>query len=108
MIYSTVEAQVKQQIEDAVVKQAGEATVKGYEAQFGSRELAIKAIYNASGKEKDYDNDVKALSTSNTDSQLKTMATQVLDGVASSSKDAVGTSVADAAKRELKPEHRRL
>lgn len=98
MIYSTVEAQVKQQIEDAVVKQAGEATVKGYEAQFGSRELAIKAIYNASGKEKDYDNDVKALSTSNTDSQLKTMATQVLDGVASSSKDAVGTSVADAAK----------
>lgn len=36
------------------------------------------------------------------------MATQVLDGVASSSKDAVGTSVADAAKRELKPEHRRL
>lgn len=98
MIYSTVEAQVKQQIEDAVVKQAGEATVKGYEAKFGSRELAIKAIYNASGKEKDYDNDVKALSTSNTDSQLKTMATQVLDGVASSSKDAVGTSVADAAK----------
>lgn len=98
MIYSTVEAQVKQQIEDAVVKQAGEATVKGYEAQFGSRELAIKAIYNASGKEKDYDNDVKALSTSNTDSQLKTMATQVLDGVASSSKDAVGTSVAEAAK----------
>lgn len=96
MIYSTVEAQVKQQIEDAVVKQAGEATVKGYEAQFGSRELAIKAIYKASGK--DYDNDVKALSTSNTDSQLKTMATQVLDGVASSSKDAVGTSVADAAK----------
>ena len=96
MIYSTVEAQVKQQIEDAVVKQAGEATVKGYEAQLGSRESAIKAIYKASGK--DYDNDVKALSTSNTDSQLKNMAKQVLDGVASSSKDAVGTSVADAAK----------
>lgn len=96
MIYSTVEAQVKQQIEDAVVKEAGEAAVKGYEAQFGSRELAIKAIYNASGK--NYDNDVKALSTSNTDSQLKTMAKQVLDGVASSSKDAVGTAVADAAK----------
>ena len=96
MIYSTVEAQVKQQIEAAVVKLAGEDAVKGYEAQLGSRESAIKAIYNASGK--DYDNDVKALSTSNTDSQLKTMATQVLDGVASSSKDAVGTSVADAAK----------
>lgn len=93
MIYSTVEAQVKQQIEAAVVEKAGETAVKGYE---GSRESAIKAIYNASGK--DYDNDVKALSTSNTDSQLKTMATQVLDGVASSSKDAVGTSVADAAK----------
>lgn len=96
MIYSTVEAQVKQQIEATVVQQAGEATVKKYEDQLGSRESAIKAIYNASGK--DYDNDVKALSTSNTDSQLKTMATQVLDGVASSSKDAVGTSVADAAK----------
>ncbi|NSI71267.1 hypothetical protein G4998_08755 [[Eubacterium] rectale] len=98
MIYSTVEAQVKQQIEDAVVKQAGEAAVKGYETQLGSRELAIKAIYNASGKEKDYDNDVKALSTSNTDSQLKAMAKQVLEGVAGNSKDAVGTSVADAAK----------
>nr|WP_308651160.1 hypothetical protein [uncultured Agathobacter sp.] len=96
MIYSTVEAQVKQQIEAAVVKQAGEATVKGYEVKLGSRESAIKAIYNVSGK--DYDNDVKALSTSNTDSQLKTMATQVLDGVASNSKDAVGASVADAAK----------
>lgn len=96
MIYSTVEAQVKQQIEATVVQQAGEALVKKYEEQLGSRESAIKAIYNASGK--DYDNDVKALSTSNTDSQLKTMATQVLDGVASSSKDAVGTSVADAAK----------
>ena len=96
MIYSTVEAQVKQQIEATVVQQAGEALVKKYEDQLGSRELAIKAIYNASGK--DYDNDVKALSTSNTDSQLKTMATQLLDGVASSSKDAVGTSVADAAK----------
>lgn len=96
MIYSTVEAQVKQQIEAAVVKQAGEATVKGYEVKLGSRESAIKAIYNGSGK--DYDNDVKALSTSNTDSQLKTMATQVLDGVASNSKDAVGASVADAAK----------
>lgn len=96
MIYSTVEAQVKQQIEATVVQQAGEALVKKYEDQWGSRESAIKAIYKASGK--DYDNDVKALSTSNTDSQLKTMATQVLDGVASSSKDAVGTSVADAAK----------
>lgn len=96
MIYSTVEAQVKQQIEATVVQQAGETLVKKYEDQLGSRELAIKAIYKASGK--DYDNDVKALSTSNTDSQLKTMATQVLDGVASSSKDAVGTSVADAAK----------
>lgn len=96
MIYSTVEAQVKQQIEVAVVKKAGETAVKGYQDKLGSRESAIKAIYNASGK--DYDNDVKALSTSNTDSQLKTMATQVLDGVASSSKDAVGTSVADAAK----------
>lgn len=96
MIYSTVEAQVKRQIEATVVQQAGEALVKKYEDQLGSRESAIKAIYKASGK--DYDNDVKALSTSNTDSQLKTMATQVLDGVASSSKDAVGTSVADAAK----------
>lgn len=96
MIYSTVEAQVKQQIEATVVQQAGEALVKKYEDQLGSRESAIKAIYKAS--DKDYDNDVKALSTSNTDSQLKTMATQVLDGVASSSKDAVGTSVADAAK----------
>lgn len=96
MIYSTVEAQVKQQIEATVVQQAGEALVKKYEDQLGSRESAIKAIYKASGK--DYDNDVKTLSTSNTDSQLKTMATQVLDGVASSSKDAVGTSVADAAK----------
>lgn len=96
MIYSTVEAQVKQQIEATVVQQAGEALVKKYEDQLGSRELAIKAIYNASGK--NYDNDVKALSTSNTDSQLKTMAKQVLDGVASSSKDAVGTAVADAAK----------
>lgn len=96
MIYSTVEAQVKQQIEATVVQQAGEALVKKYEDQLGSRESAIKAIYKASGK--DYDNDVKALSASNTDSQLKTMATQVLDGVASSSKDAVGTSVADAAK----------
>ena len=96
MIYSTVEAQVKQQIEATVVQQAGEALVKKYEDQLGSRESAIKAIYKASGK--DYDNDVKALSTSNTDSQLKTMAKQVLDGVASSSKDAVGTSVADAAK----------
>lgn len=96
MIYSTVEAQVKQQIEATVVQQAGEALVKKYEDQLGSRESAIKAIYKSSGK--DYDNDVKALSTSNTDSQLKTMATQVLDGVASSSKDAVGTSVADAAK----------
>lgn len=96
MIYSTVEAQVKQQIEATVVQQAGEALVKKYEDQLGSRESAIKAIYKASGK--DYYNDVKALSASNTDSQLKTMATQVLDGVASSSKDAVGTSVADAAK----------
>ena len=96
MIYSTVEAQVKQQIEAAVVEKAGETAVKGYEDKLGSRESAIKAIYKASGR--DYDNDVKALSTSNTDSQLKTMATQVLDGVASSSKDAVGTSVADAAK----------
>ena len=96
MIYSTVEAQVKQQIEATVVQQAGEALVKKYEDQLDSRESAIKAIYKASGK--DYDNDVKALSASNTDSQLKTMATQVLDGVASSSKDAVGTSVADAAK----------
>ena len=96
MIYSTVEAQVKQQIEATVVQQAGEALVKKYEDQLGSRESAIKAIYKASGK--DYDKDVKTLSTSNTDSQLKTMATQVLDGVASSSKDAVGTSVADAAK----------
>lgn len=96
MIYSTVKAQVKQQIEATVVQQAGEALVKKYEDQLGSRESAIKAIYKASGK--DYDNDVKALSASNTDSQLKTMATQVLDGVASSSKDAVGTSVADAAK----------
>lgn len=96
MIYSTVEAQVKQQIEATVVQQAGEALVKKYEDQLGSRESAIKAIYKASGK--DYYNDVKALSVSNTDSQLKTMATQVLDGVASSSKDAVGTSVADAAK----------
>lgn len=96
MIYSTVKAQVKQQIEATVVQQAGEVLVKKYEDQLGSRESAIKAIYKASGK--DYDNDVKALSASNTDSQLKTMATQVLDGVASSSKDAVGTSVADAAK----------
>ena len=96
MIYSTVEAQVKQQIEAAVVQKARETAVEGYEEKRGSRESAIKAIYKASGK--DYDNDVKALSTSNTDSQLKTMATQVLDGVASSSKDAVGTSVADAAK----------
>lgn len=96
MIYSTVEAQVKQQIEATVVQQAGEALVKQYEDQLGSRESAIEAIYNVPGK--NYNNDVKALSTSNTDSQLKTMATQVLDGVASSSKDAVGTSVADAAK----------
>ncbi len=96
MIYSTVEAQVKQQIEATVVQQAGEALVKKYEDQLGSRESAIKAIYKASGK--DYDNDVKALSASNTDSQLKAMAKQVLEGVAGSSKDAVGTSVADAAK----------
>lgn len=96
MIYSTVEAQVKQQIEDVVVERAGEATVKKYEVQLGSRELAIKAIYKTLGK--DYDNDVKALSTSNTDSQLKTMAKQVLEGVAGNSKDAVGTSVAYAAK----------
>ena len=96
MIYSTVEAQVKQRIEDVVVERAGEATVKKYEVQLGSRELAIKAIYKTLGK--DYDNDVKALSTSNTDSQLKTMAKQVLEGVAGNSKDAVGTVVADAAK----------
>ena len=96
MIYSTVEAQVKQQIEATVVQQAGEALVEKYEDQLGSRESAIEAIYNASGK--NYDNDVKALCTSNTDSQLKTMAKQVLDGVASSSKDVVGTAVADAAK----------
>ena len=96
MIYSTVEAQVKQQIEATVVQQAGEALVKKYEDQLGSRESAIEAIYNASGK--NYDNDVKALCTSNTDSQLKTMAKQVLVGVASSSKDVVGTAVADAAK----------
>ena len=96
MIYSTVEAQVKQQIEEIVVKQAGEANVKVYEDQYGSRELAIKAIYKTLGK--DYDNDVKALATSNTDSQLKTMAKQVLEGVAGNSKDAVGTFVADAAK----------
>lgn len=96
MIYSTVEAQVKQQIEATVVQQAGEDLVKKYEDQLGSRESAIKAIYNASGK--NYDNDVKALCTSYTDSQLKTMAKQVLDGVASSSKDAVGTAVADTAK----------
>lgn len=96
MIYSTVEAQVKQQIEEIVVKRAGEANVKVYEDHLGSRESAIKAIYKTLGK--DYDNDVKALATSNTDSQLKTMAKQVLEGVADNSKDTVGTAVADAAK----------
>ena len=84
MIYSTVEAQVKQQIENAIQE---------YVSNGVSREEAIKAICG-----QDYDKYVEELSTSNTDSQLKTMATQVLDGVASSSKDAVGTSVADAAK----------
>lgn len=96
MICSTVEAQVKQQIEATVVQKAGEAFVEQYEEQLGSRESAIEAIYNASGK--NYDNDVKALCTSYTDSQLKTMAKQVLDGVASNSKDVVGTAVADTAK----------
>lgn len=84
MIYSTVEAQVKQQIENAIQE---------YVSNGGSREEAIKAICG-----QDYDKYVEELSTNNTDSQLKTMATQVLDGVASSSKDAVGTAVADAAK----------
>lgn len=84
MIYSTVEAQVKQQIENAIQE---------YVSNGVSREEAIKAICG-----QDYDKYVEELSTNNTDSQLKTMATQVLDGVASSSKDAVGTSVADAAK----------
>jgi len=84
MIYSTVEAQVKQQIENAIQE---------YVSNGVSREEAIKAICG-----QDYDKYVEELSTNNTDSQLKAMATQVLDGVASSSKDAVGTSVADAAK----------
>ena len=97
MICSTVEAQVKQQIEATVVQQAGEAFVEQYEGQLGSRESAIEAIYN-NVPGKNYNNDVKALCTSYTDSQLKTMAKQILDGVASSSKDAVGTAVADTAK----------
>lgn len=84
MIYSTVEAQVKQQIENAIQE---------YVSNGGSREEAIKAICG-----QDYDKYVEELSTNNTDSQLKAMAKQVLEGVAGSSKDAVGTSVADAAK----------
>lgn len=84
MIYSTVEAQVKQQIENAIQE---------YVSNGVSREEAIKAICG-----QDYDKYVEELSTSNTDSQLKAMAKQVLEGVAGSSKDAVGTSVADAAK----------
>ena len=66
MIYSTVEAQVKQQIENAIQE---------YVSNGVSREEAIKAICG-----QDYDKYVEELSTSNTDSQLKTMATQVLDG----------------------------
>lgn len=97
MICSTVEAQVKQQIEATVVQQAGEAKVKQYEDQLGSRESAIEAIYN-NVPGKNYNNDVKALCTSYTDSQLKTMAKQILDEVASNSKDVVGTAVADTAK----------
>lgn len=84
MIYSTVEAQVKQQIENAIQE---------YVSNGVSREEAIKAICG-----QDYDKYVEELSTNNTDSQLKAMAKQVLEGVAGSSKDAVGTSVADAAK----------
>lgn len=84
MIYSTVEAQVKQQIENAIQE---------YVSNGVSREEAIKAICG-----QDYDKYVEELSTSNTDSQLKTMAKQVLEGVAGNSKDAVGTVVADAAK----------
>lgn len=84
MIYSTVEAQVKQQIEN---------TIQEYVSNGVSREEAIKAICG-----QDYDKYVEELSTNNTDSQLKAMAKQVLEGVAGSSKDAVGTSVADAAK----------
>lgn len=97
MICSTVEAQVKQQIEATVVQQAGEAIVEQYEGQLGSRESAIEAIYN-NVPGKNYNNDVKALCTSYTDSQLKTMAKQILDEVASNSKDVVGTAVADTAK----------
>lgn len=84
IIYSTVEAQVKQQIENAIQE---------YVSNGVSREEAIKAICG-----QDYDKYVEELSTNNTDSQLKAMAKQVLEGVAGSSKDAVGTSVADAAK----------
>lgn len=84
MIYSTVEAQVKQQIENAIQE---------YVSNGVSREETIKAICG-----QDYDKYVEELSTNNTDSQLKAMAKQVLEGVAGSSKDAVGTSVADAAK----------
>lgn len=84
MIYSTVEAQVKQQIENAIQE---------YVSNGVSREEAIKAICG-----QDCDKYVEELSTNNTDSQLKAMAKQVLEGVAGSSKDAVGTSVADAAK----------
>lgn len=84
MIYSTVEAQVKQQIEN---------DIQEYVSNGVSREEAIKAICG-----QDYDKYVEELSTNNTDSQLKAMAKQVLEGVAGSSKDAVGTSVADAAK----------
>ena len=84
MIYSTVEAQVKQQIENAIQE---------YVSNGVSREEAIKAICG-----QDYDKYVEELSTNNTDSQLKAMAKQVLEGVAGSSKNAVGTSVADAAK----------
>lgn len=84
MIYSTVEAQVKQQIENAIQE---------YVSNGVSREEAIKAICG-----QDYDKYVEELSTNNTDSQLKAIAKQVLEGVAGSSKDAVGTSVADAAK----------
>ncbi len=84
MIYSTVEAQVKQQIENAIQE---------YVSNGVSREEAIKAICG-----QDYDKYVEELSTNNTDSQLKTMAKQVLEGVAGNSKDAVGTVVADAAK----------
>lgn len=113
MVYATVESQVRSKLEGAIYASA-KVSVDGVMASTPGmlQADAIKMCYNNSSLLRagvadnlglsdvpaDYDALVTMLTQANTQSQLNTIATSIMQGIAANGAEAMGTSVADNVK----------